>query len=45
MCGKEGGWGEEKEAGRVGSFDKWMSGDEAKISRSMKGERGKREEH
>lgn len=26
-------------------FDKWMSGDEAKISRSMKGERGKREEH
>lgn len=23
-------------------FDKWMSGDEAEISRSMKGERGKR---
>lgn len=31
-----------REAERVSLFDKWMSGDEAKISRSMKGE--KREE-
>lgn len=32
--------GEGREAERVPLFDKWMSGDEAKISRSMKGERG-----
>lgn len=31
-----------RETERVSLFDKWMSGDEAKISRSMKGE--KREE-
>lgn len=30
-----------KEEERGSRFDKWMSGDETKISRSMKGERGR----
>lgn len=45
LCGKRGGGGRRRRRPGSRFFDKWMSGDEAKISRSMKGERGKKEEH